>query len=181
MLSSLDNCMNIIVQAGPRICLGKEFAYRQMKVFASVLLSAFSFTLADERKPVHYRTMLTLQVDGGLHLRASFRGKCWNRVSTRVKGKMRFLTCPFRNVHSSCVGVYLIRLKKEWWVVPYIHDNLEHESNDALALLELKLKPNLKRIKSKWDENWENVVSVLIPKYIYWNTKRLQSKYRWST
>ncbi|KAI3471079.1 hypothetical protein Pfo_027742 [Paulownia fortunei] len=25
-------------QAGPRICLGKEFAYRQMKVFASVLL-----------------------------------------------------------------------------------------------------------------------------------------------
>ncbi|KAL0294778.1 UNVERIFIED_CONTAM: cytochrome [Sesamum radiatum] len=60
-------------QAGPRICLGKEFAYRQMKVFASVLLSAFSFTLADENRPVHYRTMLTLQIDGGLHLRPSFR------------------------------------------------------------------------------------------------------------
>ncbi|KAK4385086.1 cytochrome [Sesamum angolense] len=60
-------------QAGPRICLGKEFAYRQMKVFASVLLSAFSFTLADENQPVHYRTMLTLQIDGGLHLRPSFR------------------------------------------------------------------------------------------------------------
>ncbi|KAK6155802.1 hypothetical protein DH2020_010050 [Rehmannia glutinosa] len=62
-------------QAGPRICLGKEFAYRQMKVFASVLLSAFSFKLADEKRPVNYRTMLTLQIDGGLHLRATFRIK----------------------------------------------------------------------------------------------------------
>ncbi|KAI3458240.1 hypothetical protein Pfo_014903 [Paulownia fortunei] len=60
-------------QAGPRICLGKEFAYRQMKVFAAVLLSAFSFKLSDESKPVNYRTMLTLQIDGGLHLRASCR------------------------------------------------------------------------------------------------------------
>ncbi|KAG8381444.1 hypothetical protein BUALT_Bualt06G0122600 [Buddleja alternifolia] len=60
-------------QAGPRICLGKEFAYRQMKVFASVLLSAFSFKLVDEHKPVNYRPMLTLQIDGGLRLRASFR------------------------------------------------------------------------------------------------------------
>ncbi|CAM0903273.1 unnamed protein product [Alopecurus aequalis] len=28
-------------QAGPRICLGKEFAYRQMKIFAAVLLYLF--------------------------------------------------------------------------------------------------------------------------------------------
>ncbi|KAK4489493.1 hypothetical protein RD792_005302 [Penstemon davidsonii] len=60
-------------QAGPRICLGKEFAYRQMKVFASVLLSAFSFKMADENKAVNYRTMLTLQIDGGLYLLASRR------------------------------------------------------------------------------------------------------------
>ncbi|PIN26646.1 Cytochrome P450 CYP4/CYP19/CYP26 subfamily [Handroanthus impetiginosus] len=60
-------------QAGPRICLGKEFAYRQMKVFAAVLLSAFSFTLADDRKPVKHKTTITLQIDGGLHLRASRR------------------------------------------------------------------------------------------------------------
>lgn len=63
------------VQAGPRTCLGKEFAYRQMKVFAAVLLSAFTFKLDDESKPVNYRTMLTLQIDGGLHLRASSRIK----------------------------------------------------------------------------------------------------------
>ncbi|KAL2550280.1 Cytochrome [Forsythia ovata] len=60
-------------QAGPRICIGKEFAYRQMKVFAAVLLGVFSFKLSDEKKAVNYRTMLTLQIDGGLHLRAAHR------------------------------------------------------------------------------------------------------------
>ncbi|CAA0809517.1 cytochrome P450- family 704- subfamily A-polypeptide 2 [Striga hermonthica] len=71
-------------QAGPRICLGKEFAYRQMKVLAAVLLSAFSFKLADETKPVNYRTMLTLQIDGGLHLRATSRiiNKSNEQIST---------------------------------------------------------------------------------------------------
>ncbi|KAJ6879243.1 hypothetical protein NC652_032728 [Populus alba x Populus x berolinensis] len=54
-------------QAGPRICLGKEFAYRQMKIFAAVLVTSFTFKLADERKPVNYRTMINLHVDGGLH------------------------------------------------------------------------------------------------------------------
>uniref|UniRef100_A0A6N2MY13 Uncharacterized protein n=1 Tax=Salix viminalis TaxID=40686 RepID=A0A6N2MY13_SALVM len=54
-------------QAGPRICLGKEFAYRQMKIFAAVLLGSFIFKLADEKKPVNYRTMINLHVDGGLH------------------------------------------------------------------------------------------------------------------
>ncbi|KAL6580489.1 hypothetical protein OROMI_008513 [Orobanche minor] len=73
-----DKCDVLILvlgRAGPRICLGKEFAYRQMKVFAAVLLSAFSFRLDDESKPVNYRTMLTLQIDGGLHLRTSSRIK----------------------------------------------------------------------------------------------------------
>ncbi|KAJ6722791.1 CYTOCHROME P450 [Salix koriyanagi] len=55
-------------QAGPRICLGKEFAYRQMKIFAAVLLGSFIFKLADEKKPVNYRTMINLHVDGGLHV-----------------------------------------------------------------------------------------------------------------
>ncbi|KAJ0968666.1 hypothetical protein J5N97_025583 [Dioscorea zingiberensis] len=56
-------------QAGPRICLGKEFAYRQMKIFATVLVRFFKFKLCDE-KSVKYRTMLTLQIDHGLHLHA---------------------------------------------------------------------------------------------------------------
>ncbi|KAG6748011.1 hypothetical protein POTOM_047904 [Populus tomentosa] len=60
-------------QAGPRICLGKEFAYRQMKIFAAVLVTSFTFKLADEKKPVNYRTMINLHVDGGLHVFAFHR------------------------------------------------------------------------------------------------------------
>ncbi|KAL4604317.1 hypothetical protein ACB092_10G185200 [Castanea dentata] len=57
-------------QAGPRICLGKEFAYRQMKILSAVLLGSYIFKLSDEKKSITYRTMLTLQIDGGLHIRA---------------------------------------------------------------------------------------------------------------
>ncbi|XP_030535476.1 cytochrome P450 704C1-like [Rhodamnia argentea] len=60
-------------QAGPRICLGKEFAYRQMKIFSAVLLSCFTFKLADEKKPVNYRTMINLHIDGGLHVAVTRR------------------------------------------------------------------------------------------------------------
>ncbi|CAN6284161.1 unnamed protein product [Urochloa humidicola] len=61
-------------QAGPRICLGKEFAYRQMKIFAAVLLRSFVFRLRDgEGATVGYRTMITLHIDQGLHLTATAR------------------------------------------------------------------------------------------------------------
>ncbi|CAN6300348.1 unnamed protein product [Urochloa humidicola] len=61
-------------QAGPRICLGKEFAYRQMKIFAAVLLRSFVFRLRDgEGTSVNYRTMITLHIDQGLHLTATAR------------------------------------------------------------------------------------------------------------
>ncbi|KAK9141459.1 hypothetical protein Syun_010859 [Stephania yunnanensis] len=67
-------------QAGPRICLGKEFAYRQMKIFASLLLHCFMFKLTDESKPVHYRTMLNLHINGALNVRAFHRPGC--KIST---------------------------------------------------------------------------------------------------
>lgn len=54
----------ICIQAGPRICLGKDFAYGQ-KIFSGVLLGSCRFKLSDERKEVNYRTMLNLQIDGG--------------------------------------------------------------------------------------------------------------------
>ncbi|KAI4347461.1 hypothetical protein L6164_008273 [Bauhinia variegata] len=60
-------------QAGPRICLGKEFSYRQMKIFSAILLGSHKFKLADEKKPIKHKTMLTLQIDGGLHVQASQR------------------------------------------------------------------------------------------------------------
>jgi cytochrome P450 len=61
------------MQAGPRICLGKEFAYRQMKIFSAVLLGCFRFKLNDEKKNVTYKTMITLHIDGGFEIKASHR------------------------------------------------------------------------------------------------------------
>lgn len=58
----------LIMQAGPRICLGKDFAYRQMKIFSAVLLLCFIFKLKDDKKAVHYKTMINLFIDGGLHV-----------------------------------------------------------------------------------------------------------------
>ncbi|XP_078448044.1 cytochrome P450 704C1-like [Wolffia australiana] len=49
-------------QAGPRVCLGREFAYRQMKTIVATLLHFFTFQMAEEGKNVGYRTMLTLQI-----------------------------------------------------------------------------------------------------------------------
>ncbi|MCL7041901.1 hypothetical protein MKW94_009756 [Papaver nudicaule] len=60
-------------QAGPRICLGKEFAYSQMKIFSAVLLRFFRFKLVDQTKVVNYRTMINLHIKDGLHLHAFHR------------------------------------------------------------------------------------------------------------
>lgn len=60
----------LTVQAGPRICLGKEFAYRQMKILAAALLYFFKFRLTNENEEATYRVMLTLHMSKGLHLYA---------------------------------------------------------------------------------------------------------------
>ncbi|CAL5054046.1 unnamed protein product [Urochloa decumbens] len=60
-------------QAGPRVCLGKEFAYRQMKILAAVLLYLFRFQMWDANATVGYRPTLTLKMDGPLYVRASLR------------------------------------------------------------------------------------------------------------
>ncbi|XP_050386646.1 cytochrome P450 704C1-like [Argentina anserina] len=71
----------VAFHAGPRICLGKDFAYRQMKIVAMALLYFFRFKLADEAKEVNYRTMFTLHIDGSLPMLAvrrtmdSYKGK----------------------------------------------------------------------------------------------------------
>ncbi|CAA6656245.1 unnamed protein product [Spirodela intermedia] len=60
-------------QAGPRICLGKEFAYRQMKIFAAVLLRFFTFKLRDEEEAVHYKMTFTLFMNPGLNVHVFHR------------------------------------------------------------------------------------------------------------
>ncbi|XP_004309254.1 PREDICTED: cytochrome P450 704C1-like [Fragaria vesca subsp. vesca] len=63
----------IAFSAGPRICLGKEHAYTQMKIFSAMLLGSYIFKLADEKNIVNYKTMITLPIDGGLYVTASPR------------------------------------------------------------------------------------------------------------
>ena len=53
--------------------MGKEFAYRQMKIFAAVLLHLFRLEMWDADATVGYRPMLTLKMDGPLYVRASLR------------------------------------------------------------------------------------------------------------
>ncbi|XP_002511745.2 cytochrome P450 704C1 isoform X1 [Ricinus communis] len=60
----------IAFHAGPRTCLGKDFAYRQMKIVSMALLRFFRFKLDDDTRKVTYRTMFTLHINGGLYLRA---------------------------------------------------------------------------------------------------------------
>ncbi|KAF7825981.1 cytochrome P450 704C1-like [Senna tora] len=60
-------------QAGPRICLGKDFAYRQMKIFSALMIGCFRFELNDDKKIVTYKTMINLHIDGGLQIRAFHR------------------------------------------------------------------------------------------------------------
>ncbi|KAL1565595.1 cytochrome P450 [Salvia divinorum] len=55
-------------QGGPRICLGKEFAYRQMKIIAATLVMFMRFKLVEESMNATYITMFTLHMDKGLPL-----------------------------------------------------------------------------------------------------------------
>ncbi|CAN6692953.1 unnamed protein product [Malus baccata var. baccata] len=59
--------------AGPRICLGKDFARRQVLMFSAVLFGNFIFKLKEENKVARYMTKITLNIDGGLHIHASLR------------------------------------------------------------------------------------------------------------
>ncbi|KAK4418740.1 cytochrome [Sesamum alatum] len=66
----------VAFNAGPRICLGKDFAYRQMKIVAAALVHFFRFRLSDNTKNVTYRTMLTLHISGSLNIHALPRTGC---------------------------------------------------------------------------------------------------------
>ncbi|KAH7289175.1 hypothetical protein KP509_31G061800 [Ceratopteris richardii] len=59
-------------QAGPRICLGKESAYLQMKMTAALLLYFFRFSVVPDHV-VHYRVMLVMPMVNGLLVRISLR------------------------------------------------------------------------------------------------------------
>ncbi|KAF6171818.1 hypothetical protein GIB67_007339 [Kingdonia uniflora] len=59
-------------QAGPRICLGKDSAYLQMKMTLAILCRFFEFTLVPQH-PVKYRMMTILSMAYGLKLNVTRR------------------------------------------------------------------------------------------------------------
>ncbi|KAF8399505.1 hypothetical protein HHK36_015372 [Tetracentron sinense] len=59
-------------QAGPRICLGKDSAYLQMKMTLAILCRFFDFTLVPMH-PVKYRMMTILSMAHGLKLKVARR------------------------------------------------------------------------------------------------------------
>ncbi|CAI9774094.1 unnamed protein product [Fraxinus pennsylvanica] len=67
-------------QGGPRICLGKEFAYRQMKIMAAALIFFFRFKLVDQMGG-RGRRAVVLVANGGRHC------FCTNGVAT-LPGRM---------------------------------------------------------------------------------------------
>ncbi|KAF3776285.1 Trans-cinnamate 4-monooxygenase [Nymphaea thermarum] len=92
-----QNFFHSLSQASPRTCLGKDFAYRQMKIAAALLTAFFRFKLKDPSKEVTYKTMVTLHIDQGLHVRALHRhlifiGKSLgSKAYPPVKGTMFYL------------------------------------------------------------------------------------------
>ncbi|XP_031287928.1 cytochrome P450 704B1 [Pistacia vera] len=59
-------------QAGPRICLGKDSAYLQMKMALAILCRFFRFSLIPDH-PVQYRMMTILSMEHGLKLQVERR------------------------------------------------------------------------------------------------------------
>lgn len=55
------------MQAGPRICLGKDSAYLQMKMALAILCRFYKFQLVPDH-PVKYRMMTILSMEHGLKL-----------------------------------------------------------------------------------------------------------------
>ena len=60
------------MKAGGRICLGKDSAYLQMKMTASLLLQFFKFHIVSGHV-VHYRVMMVMAMANGLLVNVSHR------------------------------------------------------------------------------------------------------------
>ncbi|KAK9040538.1 hypothetical protein V6N11_015686 [Hibiscus sabdariffa] len=54
--------------AGPQICLGKDFTYRQMKIYAIALIRYFRFKFADGMEDITYTTSFSLGMSKELHV-----------------------------------------------------------------------------------------------------------------
>ena len=54
-----------VFHAGPRMCLGKEMAYIQMKSIAAAVIERFEVGMAEKEKSPKYLLSLTLRMENG--------------------------------------------------------------------------------------------------------------------
>ena len=62
-----------VFHAGPRLCLGKEMAFAQMKLIAASVIERFEIEVCDENKCPEYELSLTLRMKNGLCVRVKDR------------------------------------------------------------------------------------------------------------
>ncbi|GMN66888.1 hypothetical protein TIFTF001_035951 [Ficus carica] len=67
-----------IFQAGPRICLGKDMAFIQMKSIAATVIEMFHIVVEEKAKRPDYLLSLTLRMKGGLPIRVTKRSVASN-------------------------------------------------------------------------------------------------------
>lgn len=65
---AIDRYAYLPFGAGPRICIGAEFAMRESQIILATLLSRFRFELTDRPAPVP-ELLMTLRPGGGVHLK----------------------------------------------------------------------------------------------------------------
>ncbi|VVB04719.1 unnamed protein product [Arabis nemorensis] len=64
-----------VFQAGPRVCVGKEMAFMQMKYVVGSVLSRFEIVPVNKDRPV-FVPLLTAQMAGGLKVKIKRRSQC---------------------------------------------------------------------------------------------------------
>ena len=68
-----------VFQVGPRICLGKDMAYIQMKFIAASVLERFEMDVKSKDKVPEYLLAFTLRMKGGLPLKV--RKRCMDEIN----------------------------------------------------------------------------------------------------
>ncbi|CAL9136529.1 unnamed protein product [Musa acuminata var. zebrina] len=81
-----------VFHAGPRMCLGKDMAYIQMKALVAGILERFDVEVAEERRQPRHLLTFTMRMEGGLPVRVkAIEGL--RRVGNAV-GKMELCVLP---------------------------------------------------------------------------------------
>ena len=104
------------MQAGPRICIGKDSAYLQMKMTTCLLLKFFSFKLV-EGQSLKYSMMVVLYMAHGLKTSVSLRWDrdehyiysffyiVWLSISHMASSNIRNYTWKYYIAFANCVYI----------------------------------------------------------------------------